>query len=141
MPRSVQITRGKAAASSGLKELTEQLQNVQFMLESDEVPKALLGAAWLIRDRAKELAPVRTGLLKESIFAGFGRPDGRRKKASVVVGVKYGPGHANHAHLIEFGTHKQEAQPFMRPALEQTKGQVQEALKTNISKLIEKAIQ
>lgn len=134
------ITRGKLAQLSGLKELTEQLNDLQFMLESDEVPKALLNAAWLIRDKAKQLAPVRTGLLRDAIFAGFGRPDGRQRKASVVVGVKYGLNHANHAHLVEFGTSTHAPQPYLRPAVQQEKQNVQRALKANFQRLIDKAL-
>ncbi len=60
-------------------------------------------AAGAIADRAKVLCPVKTGNLRSKIVAG---------EDSVEVNADY-------AGLVEFGTAKRAAKPFVRPAIEQ----------------------
>lgn len=58
-------------------------------------------------DAAKQLAPVRTGALRDSITVSESSHGGVR----IVVGVPY-------AGIVEFGSSKQSAQPYLLPALE-----------------------
>lgn len=74
----------------------------------DELNKAVSDTTKAIRDAARSRAPVRTGALKKSITS---RVDKRRAKGTVQA-------KARHAHLIEFGTSKMDARPFMLPAAE-----------------------
>jgi HK97 gp10 family phage protein len=62
-----------------------------------------------VQNRARQLSPVDTGRLRSSINHKAGRD---RKGYYVDVGsnVKYAP-------FVEFGTMKQPAQPYLRPAL------------------------
>lgn len=62
-----------------------------------------------VQNRARELAPVDTGRLRGSITHVPGR-DGRGYYVDVGSNVEYAP-------FVEFGTSKQPAQPWLRPAL------------------------
>jgi len=66
--------------------------------ETKKVGEKILG-------RAKALAPVDTGRLKNSGFIEGGR-------GQWVIGFS-----APYAHFQEFGTSKMHAQPFLRPAI------------------------
>ena len=80
---------------------------------------------WLEQDfkpLAKQLAPVRTGELRDSID-GEVTPGGVRVFAS-----------APYAKLVEEGTSKQAAQPFLTPAFERTKHKLKERIDKKIKK-------
>ena len=77
----------------------------------DKIAEALNKKALRIVRQAKQLAPVDTGRLRSSITADLIRSDGR-PKAVVGTNVEYAP-------FVEFGTSKQPAQPFLRPAAQQ----------------------
>jgi HK97 gp10 family phage protein len=70
-----------------------------------------------VRDRAKELAPVKTGFLRDSIEVVMtGVSNG-----SVVAQKEYAP-------YVELGTSRAPAQPFLLPALEEEKGNLPDAI-------------
>jgi HK97 gp10 family phage protein len=77
----------------------------------DKIAEALNKKALRIVRQAKQLAPVDTGRLRSSITAELIR-SGRKPKAVVGTNVEYAP-------FVEFGTSKQPAQPFLRPAARQ----------------------
>lgn len=90
---------------------------VRKLLE-DRVMAGLEECADLLKERAREYCPVKTGALQESID-------------TAVVGnyvVIYAGGdsvthkgedkHVNYAEYVEYGTSRTPAQPFMRPAKE-----------------------
>lgn len=60
-----------------------------------------------VRDRAKELCPVDTGNLRDSI-----EYEAAEESVSVYSDVEY-------AAYVELGTYKMAAQPYLRPALEE----------------------
>lgn len=78
---------------------------------------ALKRAARIIQRRATELAPVRTGTLRRSMFTQELDP----LTVAIRPGVNYGT-------FVEFGTKFMEAQPFLFPAAEDTAAQVNEVL-------------
>lgn len=55
---------------------------------------------------AKRLCPVRTGALRDSTTKLSSGPEGGKMSAS-----------RDYAEAVEFGTHRQAAQPFVRPGL------------------------
>jgi HK97 gp10 family phage protein len=77
--------------------------------------------AFRLAERAKEIVPVRTGHLLESIGPVFGEDvedvdsDGSPKAFDPVQVVADTP----YATFVEFGTSKMAAQPFMAPAAEE----------------------
>lgn len=62
-----------------------------------------------VQNEARQLCPVDTGRLRASIQHVMGEDD-RGPYADVGTNVQYGP-------YVEYGTSRQAAQPFMRPAL------------------------
>lgn len=91
-----------AAAFSA--ELQQQLQQLGLRTE-----RAVLRLAIDTQNRARELCPVDTGRLRASITHVPGR-DSNGYYVDVGSNVEYAP-------FIEFGTIKQPAQPYLRPAL------------------------
>jgi len=69
------------------------------------ISKALEMSAILVSNAAVKNAPMDTGLLKASITRDFDD-----KNAYIGTGLEYAP-------YVEFGTRKQKAQPYLRPAL------------------------
>jgi HK97 gp10 family phage protein len=65
---------------------------------------------------AKGFAPVDTGFLRESIYTWV---DGN----SLVL-----ESNADYASFVEYGTYKEEAQPFLRPAIEESQDMILEVL-------------
>ena len=100
--------------------------------------------------RAKQLAPKETGLLRKSI----GRKTKVYRNSGVavgIIGVRKGfrtevevngrteiRNPTNYLHLVEFGTASTPAQPFLRPAWDQTKGEARKAAIEKISTELEK---
>jgi HK97 gp10 family phage protein len=81
--------------------------------------QAIRAGARVTLKRMKSLVPVDTGDLKRSL--AIQTPKGKIKsqtKAPLVIGAKEPQSHI--AHFAEFGTIKDKAQPFMRPAISQT---------------------
>ena len=84
-------------------------------------------AGTIIRNKARDFAPVDTGELKKAIkvfVTGAGR-----KHGFVTIGIKIKKGDqwkggAIYGQQIEFGTSKKEAHPFMRPGMAASKNQV-----------------
>lgn len=78
-----------------------------------------------VESRAKELVPVDTGELRDSIRAegGLWRGAGDSRPAEVEVVAT-----APHATFIELGTVKAPAQPFLAPAVESVRGEFQDAI-------------
>lgn len=99
----------------GAKELEATLKELGPKVAVRIGDKALRVGAGVIVKEAKRLAPRRTGQLRKSIVAVKGR-DARPEQRTVVVGFKK-PGR-RYAHLVEFGTSKAAAKPFLRPALD-----------------------
>ncbi|MCP8307958.1 MAG: HK97 gp10 family phage protein [archaeon] len=77
-------------------------------------------ASKLIAQSAKRKAPVRTGKLRDSI---------RASSFMVEARVPY-------AAYVEFGTRKMEAQPFLRPAIEESIPKVRNIFRTKIEDMI-----
>lgn len=78
---------------------------------------AVLQGAYMIEADAKQLAPVDTGALRNSIES----EQGEGISAVVHDGVEYGI-------WQELGTSKMAAQPFMIPALEKNAGAIRDLL-------------
>jgi len=77
---------------------------------------ALQIAAQIVLDVAQSLCPVDTGNLRDSAYMKASGND-----------VEFGF-EAIYASYVEFGTYKMEAQPYLRPAIDGTMGEVEQAL-------------
>jgi HK97 gp10 family phage protein len=136
--RNVLTKKGKAVRWEGIPELQRNVDAIlakvghrQGQEVGREVKRVLMGAALVVRDEAKDLVPVKTGLLKSAIFAAYGD----ERKADVLVGVnrKIAP----HAHLVEFGASHSAAHPFMRPAITATRAKVANVVADGMKKLLQ----
>ena len=74
--------------------------------------------AFKIEARAKQLAPVDTGLLRNSIQTDIKGP----LKATVGTNVEYAP-------YQEFGTRHQKGKPFLTPAADEAKKEFEKDVK------------
>lgn len=125
----------------GGKELEANLRTLAPRVAINVMVGATYAGAKVIRDEAKQLAPRKTGLLSQSIYAG--RSKSRDKNiVSGIVGVG-GPA-AKYAHLVEFGHLKGKGRsaapphPFMRPAADEAGERAVDALIEYGGKRIEK---
>jgi HK97 gp10 family phage protein len=117
-------TLGKVGSEVGIDGIPELKANIAAKLDKmmgQAAKKVFMRAAMRMVEEAKDLVPVKTGTLRDAIYAAYGDT----KKPNVIVGVNYRK--APHAHLIEYGhihtthdgrgTSMTKAHPFMRPAL------------------------
>lgn len=144
MPRQL----GKLFEVRGDKEVSAALLAIPVEMRLRAVPAALRFAGKVIVEKASRMAPVATGLLRDSIGllirgkgtrpryaaigprTGFGKNVVREGSPTVVYSdpSKYG-------HLVEFGTAQNvPAQPFLRPALQGAQGEVRQRLITSLER-------
>jgi HK97 gp10 family phage protein len=137
--RNILTKKGKAVRWEGLPEIQKNVNSLLSKMGhregqkvAGEVKRVLMGAALVVRDEAKDLVPVDTGLLKSAIFAAYGD----ERKADVLVGVNHRI--APHSHLVEFGARGGEmpAQPFMRPAITVTRPKVANIVAGGLKQII-----
>lgn len=95
----------------GLAELTRKFEAIEKGVDR-ELDRVLKESADVVRDEAKERAPVRTGKLRDSIISRLERASdfftNARRSALVVV-------QAPHGHLVEFGTAPHKIDHFTHP--------------------------
>ena len=89
-----------AVSKNDLPKIASRLQR--------ELPQLVKRAAFRIEAKAKQLAPVDTGLLRNSIQTRINGP----LKATVGTNVEY-------AAAQEFGTRHQKGTPFLTPAADE----------------------
>jgi len=96
-----------------MEEVLARLNQVGFDIAANLETAAKAGAK-VIRDAAKDNAPVRTGTLRDSITT-----ETVEKDESEVI-VRIGPNEAGfYGKFIECGTHKMAARPWFRPAVDE----------------------
>lgn len=90
----------------GLADLQRMLDELPAKVEANIMRGAIRAGAKVIEDRAKELAPVKSGALRDSIKVST-----RSKRGQVSATIRAGGGKAFYAKWVEFGT----AQHFIKP--------------------------
>lgn len=143
----------------GLDEMRKSLAKLPAKLQQKGLKSALGKAARVIRNAAKENAlqvddhetgrkiadnivqrvrgrhTRRTGDLMVSV--GVATERGRIPKGNPDDGAK---GNTPHWHLIELGTEKAQAQPFLRPAVEANAESAFEAFASEVERQVQKAL-
>jgi HK97 gp10 family phage protein len=99
---------------SGGKELADELVRLGPKVARNIGGKAVRAATSPIVKEMKRLVPKDTRKLERSITARMGRTESG--KVSAFVGFKRP--RSRIAHLLEFGTSKMSAKPFIRPAMD-----------------------
>lgn len=128
-----------------LKKLFKNLQQLTPKMQKGILNLATKAGAKTIEDSAKQNAPKNTGRLAKAIHtrkksARKKKRDGDNPKDAVYeVGVKL-DGTAWYATMIEFGTKKQPAQPYMRPTFENTGDSALNGMKSYLKRRVERAI-
>ena len=129
--------RGMAALEAMLKDLPGK---------ADELVKgdALRAGAKVIAADAKARVPVATGALRDAIVVRKATAKQRRfGLGAVLIGFKkkssyFTESASRRAHLTEFGTSTQQAQPFMRPAIDTQTTAALAAIATDMRKGVAK---
>lgn len=150
---------------NGLSDLVQTLRNLPAEIASKNggpLARALAKGGRTIRDDAKRRAPVsdppsvqvaarrarntgqinKPGRLRDAIVSKRDRnPGARGRTEAVLVTVRRsGKKGAYYAGMVEFGTVKMEAQPYMRPAFEENKKDVAEQFRVDLSAGIDRAV-
>ena len=117
------------------KNLLQALGQFPKNIQKNVMRGAIRAGANIVRDRAKELVPVDKGDLKKTIGVVQRKAPANQYVFSITnrKGLKV---KGWYAHFVEFGTVKQAAQPFMRPAFEQSESNVLSTAKEYIVKRI-----
>ncbi len=117
----------------GAQGVCDNLDRIVDAMEGSEFVGVFQEMGDLVRNRAFTLAPKRTGFLAAHVHA---RAYSRNSVPAVLVGVSG----VSYAIPVEFGTHDTRPQPFMRPAVEETKQQMYATAANQMPRIIEKAI-
>lgn len=130
----------------GLKELDAALAQLPKATGKAVLRRTAVRALAPVIAEARQLVPVDQGALKASlkITTKLSKRQQRLNARAVAEGkssvqLYAGPAALPSAHLIEFGTSKMAAQPFMRPAWDSKKDEVLELVKTEMADEITKA--
>ena len=107
----------------GLKEILAALSMFPKKIHKNVLVGATRATAYTYIKKARELTPTKTGLLKKS-----GKIKKHRSKNANIISFSVSFGNEikfqgknekpHYAHMIEFGTSKMSANPFLRPAFE-----------------------
>ncbi|MFC2967717.1 HK97-gp10 family putative phage morphogenesis protein [Acidimangrovimonas pyrenivorans] len=112
-----------------------------------DVQPALIKGAEEVAANMRALVPVDTGALKDSITVtapgqstpAYAEGGGKRTAGSNQALVTAGNEKVRHGHLQEFGTVKQEAQPFLRPGFRLAKPKALRRIQRAIGQAVRKA--
>lgn len=88
-------------------------------VQGDVIISGAAAAAREFYDEARERVPVQTGKLRDAIYRTLSRDNTTPGRA--VYHVSWNKRKAPHGHLVEFGTSRAPAHPFLRPAYEAAK--------------------
>ena len=127
--------------------LDRGLRNLDATLRGlpERVRKRVLGAASLemarvARHTARRIVQVKTGRLKRSIVAKRKRVRGHDGRPGAGAVLKAGARWAAHAPLIEYGTSRARAFPFLRPAIHRHHGRMITAARGRIARLLPRVV-
>jgi HK97 gp10 family phage protein len=125
------------ADADDVARLVRALAAIDRKLAKKLLRKAVLTGGRIVRDEAKSLVPIRTGTLRKSIGAKVKSYPSRRVVVAI-VGPRRGfrkdiegvgtVDPVNYAHLVEFGSRRSQAKPFMRPAWDENVARIREAM-------------
>ena len=122
----------------GLKELAKNADKLKKTFETNAIRSATQAAAKPVVRRAKAQVPVDEGDLKKGIKS----KRRKAKKGVAISDVGFDRQTAWHGRFVELGTSQQQAQPFLRPALEEAEktGEINRAFTEKLNIAIAKAL-
>ena len=111
---------------AGVEELKAKLEKVDSSLKR-KVSDKLAEIGNLIRERARQLAPVKTGRLRASIYSQI-------SDWTLTVGAK-----APYARYLEFGTRWIRPRHFLLRAIEENQAKIDNAIRMAVSSAVSEA--
>jgi len=124
----------------GMDKLLHSLKVFPERVQKNVLSGAVRAGTKPILTEAKIRVPKDTGNLKKSLGVIKRRSRDKTKLRFSITPRKGGKNDGFYAHMIEFGTSRQQAQPFMRPAFENKANECLSAVKDYMAKRIEKEI-
>lgn len=127
----------------GLSQLEQGLSELPRATGRNVLRRVLRQRGEPIAERARNLAPIDEGDLKDSIAVStkLSRSQRRKRRKKATVEMFVGPGTHPQAITQEFGTWFHPPQPFMRPAWAAEKGRILEDLSGDLWTEIDKSAQ
>lgn len=126
---------GRGFRIEGAKEVEVVLRRLPNQVRGRVLRAVAMSGARVLRDAARQNAPVESGTLRESIVARGERRAGRHE-----VRVKVGPLRTAFYGLFqEFGTSRLAARPWLRPAFEASKVEALRRIGAALGPAIERA--
>lgn len=119
----------------GLDQLDTDIQELCRRISGKELERITQIAGGEIFQEVARHAPVRTGALKASIES-FARSKEAWARSTIQVADSKKGGVKWYAVLLEYGTSKMNAKPFMRPAFDMSQGRAVEKFQTELEKVI-----
>lgn len=127
----------------GGKELEKQLLRLDGKVRRKGIRQAARAGAKVVRQTARSLVPVVTGTLRKSLKTAL-RSRAAQGLALAVTGPdkktqgEDGRRPIKYAHLVEYGTKRTKAQPFLRPAFDSTVARQVKAVAAYLRTFIER---
>jgi len=135
--------RWLVATLEGFAALDRALGQLPKATAKNVLRRTLKKAAQPLDDAASAAAPVNTGALERSVITGSALTRSQRRGALLKTSNYYAEIHIGtslgRGMFQEFGTFKDPAQPWFRPAWESTKDQALNIIKITLGGEIEKA--
>lgn len=133
------------ASDGGIGRLKQRLANIPKNVKEAVQPN-LVKQGEMMADTMRRLVPVDSGQLRDSITVTppdsstppYSTPGGSFVVPETSIAVTAGGKDARHAHLVEYGTVKMNAQPFFWPAVRLTRKKAQRNLKGAIGRAVKK---
>jgi HK97 gp10 family phage protein len=128
----------------GLKEAEEALLALPLATSKNVLRRALTHAGEPVVMSAQGRVAKLTGKLERSITVGTKLSKRQKKSAALTkdgVEVYVGAGPLPHAHMLEFGTSQQAAEPYLRPAVDANGKRMMEIFRDDLRAEITKAVQ
>ncbi len=117
----------------GADKLVKNLQRIGKTASRRSLSKATKAGAEPIVNKAKELAPVDTGKMRDAIRSKFAYQSSRAVRVEISSRMKpEGASWHSYDFYQEFGTSHHPAQPFMRPAADYEKDRAVEIVRKTV---------
>ena len=112
---------------AGAEDIIKELKKLSDAVAGEHLEASLRPGAKILREEASNLAPKRTGELSRNIFSEVRV----KSKESVIIDIGPSP-QVFYGQFVEFGTSKMTARPFLRPALNNKKAEVEDVTKKEL---------
>lgn len=133
----------------GLEQLVDKLDRIDNVHKYEALEEGLAQGGLVAVEEAKRRVPVRSGALRDSLHVGgyteltpeykpagaYGPlkgPIGKGKDKGVLIGTKL-----PYAQLVERGTRRMKAKPFLRPAADEKRPEIVEKVTEAIQGIID----